>query len=142
MNLKVEIDHLKRELEKESASNVNRDSQQVSGQVQTSMHDRLLQKERELEQITRELDDKVRFVHKPIERPGSGSGRSSAVFERPPSRSGSFEDSRNTEFMQRPRSRGTGDAWPRQRDERRGFQGGRERGFLGSRNVDRYASSS
>lgn len=139
LNLKAEIDNLKRELEKESASNVNRNSQQVSGQEQTSVRDRLLQRERELEQITRELDDKVRFNQKPVERPGSGSGRSSASFERPPSRSGSFEESRNTELMQRPRLRGTGDAWPRQRDERRGFQVGRERGFLGSRNVDRYA---
>ncbi|KAL8121305.1 hypothetical protein AgCh_018149 [Apium graveolens] len=139
LSLKAEIDHLKRDLEKGSASNVNRDSQQASGQEQTSVRDRLLQIEKELEQITRELDDKVRFNQKPVERPGSGSGRSSASFERPPSRSGSFEDSRNTEFMQRPRSRGTGDAWPRQRDDRRGFQVGRERGFLGSRNVDRYA---
>lgn len=137
LNLKVEIEHLKRELENESASNVNRESQQVSGQEQISVRDRLLQKERELEQITRELDDKVRFNQKPTERPGSGSGRSVSSFERPPSRSGSFEDSRNTEIMQRPRSRGTGDAWPSQRDERRGFQGGRERGFLGSRYVDR-----
>nr|XP_017219868.1 PREDICTED: eukaryotic translation initiation factor 4B2-like [Daucus carota subsp. sativus] len=159
VNLKIEIDHLRREIEKESTSNVNRDSQQVSSQEQTNMHDRLLQKERELEQIARELDDKVRFVQKPIERPGSGSGRGSAIFERPPSRSGSYEDSRNTKFMQRPRSRGTGDRsgsfedfrnteyvqrphsrgtgdlLPRQRDERRGFQGGK--GFLGSRNVDR-----
>ena len=61
------------------------------------------------------------------------------VPERPHFRSGSFGESRNVEFTERPRSRGTGDAWPRQRDERRGFQGGRERGFLGSRDVDRYA---
>lgn len=140
--MKVEIDHLKRELEIESASNVNRESQQVSGQEQPSLHDRILQKEKELEQITHELDDKVRFVQKPIERPGSGSGRGSVVPERPHFRSGSFGESRNVEFTERPRSRGTGDVWPRQRDDRRGFQGGRERGFLGSRDVDRYASSS
>ncbi|WOH13649.1 hypothetical protein DCAR_0833159 [Daucus carota subsp. sativus] len=132
-NLKVEIDQLKRELEIESAANVNRESQED----QTSLHDRILQKEKELEQITREFDDKVRFAQKPIERPGSGSGRSSVVPERPHFRSGSFGESRNIEFTERPRSRGTGDAWPRQRDERRGFQGGRERGFLGSRDVDR-----
>ncbi|KAK1381529.1 eukaryotic translation initiation factor 4B2-like [Heracleum sosnowskyi] len=137
-NLKVEIDHLKRELEIESASDDKSESQQASGQEQTNLHDRILQKEKELEQITRELDDKVRFVQKPIERPGSGSGRSSVVPERPHFRSGSFGEPRNIEFTERPRSRGTGDAWPRQRDERRGFQGGgRERGFLGSRDVDR-----
>lgn len=140
--MKAEIDHLKRELEIESASNVNSESQQVSGQEQTSLHERILQKEKELEQIARDLDDRVRFVPKPIERPGSGSGRNSVVPERPHFRSGSFGESRNTDFAERPRSRGTGDAWPRQRDERRGFQGGRERGFLGSRDVDRYALSS
>ena len=58
VNLKIEIiHHLRKEIEKESTSNVNRDSQQVSSQEQTNMHDRLLQKERELEQISRELND-------------------------------------------------------------------------------------
>lgn len=109
VNLKIEIHHLRKKIEKESTSHVNRDFQQVSGQEQTNTHDRLLQKERELEQISGGLDDRVHFVQKPIERPGSGSGRGSAIFERPPSHSGSYEDSRNTEFMQRPRSRGTGD---------------------------------
>ena len=58
VNLKIEIiHHLRKEIEKESTSNVNRDFQQVSGQEQKNMHDRLLQKERELEQISRELND-------------------------------------------------------------------------------------
>ena len=58
VNLKIEIiHHLRKEIEKESTSDVNRDFQQVSGQEQKNMHDRLLQKERELEQISRELND-------------------------------------------------------------------------------------
>ena len=58
VNLKIEIiHHLRKEIEKESTSNVNRDFQQVSGQEQENMHDRLLQKERELEHISRELND-------------------------------------------------------------------------------------
>ena len=113
--------------------------------------------------VVRGLDDRVHFVQKPIERPGSGSGRGSAIFERPPShsgsyedsrntefmqrprsrgtgdRSGSFEDSRNTEYMQRPRSRGTGDALPGQQDEWRGFEG--SKGFLGSRNLLKICNS-
>ncbi|KAG8383246.1 hypothetical protein BUALT_Bualt05G0164400 [Buddleja alternifolia] len=69
--LKEEIEHLKKE------------SLQKSGEDQTSINDMLLQRERDLELLTRQLDDKVRYS-----RPGSGSGRG----DRPPSRSGPYED--------------------------------------------------
>lgn len=137
--MKEEIEHLKMELDKESSSNASRESLQVSGEEQTSLHDIVLRKERDLEQLTRELDDKLRFGQKAMERPGSGAGRVAAFPERSPFQSGSFEESRSVEYMERPRSRGTGDAWTRQGDDRRGFQGGRERGFLGNRDLDRYA---
>lgn len=136
--LKEEIDSLKKDLE--STNNVNSESVQECSGTQPSLHDIVLQKERELELLIRNLDDKVRFGQKAIDRPGSGAGRpgsgagrAGSFLERVPSHSGSFEDSRNVEFMDRPRSHGKGDAWARPSDDRRGFQGSRERGFQGSR---------
>lgn len=137
--LKEEIDCLKKELE------INRESLQESGGEQPSLHDiilseeqELLSKEQELEMLARDLDSKVRFGTK-AERPGSGAGRAAGFPERPPSHSGSFDESRSMESMDRPRSRGMGDAWTRLGDDRRAFQG-RERGFLGSRDLDRQSS--
>lgn len=135
--LKEEIDNLKKELEKESTINSNKESVDEAGGDQTSTHAILQQKEKELELLIRDLDDKVRFGQKAIERPGSSAGKSSTFSDRPHSRSGSFEDSRSVDFTDRPRSRGTGDMWMHPSDDRRQFQGGsRERGWFssGSRN--------
>uniref|UniRef100_A0A6N2N5W7 Uncharacterized protein n=1 Tax=Salix viminalis TaxID=40686 RepID=A0A6N2N5W7_SALVM len=134
--LKEQIEHLKTEHEKELTTKVNQESQQVSVDKLPSLMEIINEKERELEILVHDLDDKVRFGPKVIERPGSGAGRSSGFSERPPSRPGSFDESRSTEFMDRPRSRGKPDIWTRPADERRSFQGGRERGFLGSRDFD------
>lgn len=131
--LKEEIDHLK-ELQKEF---MGRESVQGSGGDQPSLQDTISQKEMELEILIHDLDDKVRFGQKALERPGSGAGRAGSFPERPPSQSGSFDESRSMEFMDRPRSRGKHDIWTRPGDDRRAFQGGRERGFLGSRDFDR-----
>lgn len=130
--LKEEIDYLKKELE------LNRESLQESGGEQPNLHDIILSKEQELEMLVRDLDSKVRFGPK-AERPGSGAGRAAGFLERPPSHSGSFDDSRSMESLDRPRSRGMGDAWTRLGDDRRAFQG-RERGFLGTRDLDRQSS--
>ncbi|OVA20576.1 Plant specific eukaryotic initiation factor 4B [Macleaya cordata] len=137
--LKEEINNLKKELEKEDAINVNGESLDGgSGADKTSLHEIIQSREKDLELLIRELDDKVRFGQKAAtERPGSGAGRVIGYPERPPSQSGRSEDSRNMEFMDRPRSRGTGDVWTRPVDDRRAFQGGRERGFLGNRDMDR-----
>lgn len=132
--MKEEIDHLKKELE--SSSHANSEPQEGSGEDQTTLHDRIVSRQRDLELLIRELDDKVRFGQKAIERPGSGAGRVSSFHERPPPQS--FQEPRNVEFMDRPRSRGTGDMWSRQGDDRRSFQVGREGGFLSSRDMDRY----
>lgn len=138
--MKEEIDHLK-ELERESTIKTNRESLQESGGDQASLSDAVLLKERELEALIRDLDDKVRFGQKAVERPGSrpgsGAGRVSGFPERPPSQSGSIEETRSMEFMDRPRSHGAGDVWTRPADERRSFGAGRDRGFLGSRDLDR-----
>ncbi|KAL6983784.1 hypothetical protein U1Q18_017160 [Sarracenia purpurea var. burkii] len=137
-NLKEELDNLKKEFEKESVSNANRASVEGSSDDQSSLRDLILLKERDLELLIRELDDKVRFGPKVIERPGSGAGRVSSFPERPPSQSGVFDESRSVEFMERPRSRGIGDPWTGHGDDRRASRGGRERGFLDNRDMDRY----
>ncbi|XP_059633662.1 eukaryotic translation initiation factor 4B2-like isoform X2 [Cornus florida] len=129
-NLKEELNLLKKELEKESALNDKSES--------ASLYDLILSKEKELELLARELDEKVRFGQKVTERPGSGAGRVAGF--PPSSQSGTFEESRSMEFMERPRSGGAGDMWSRQGDNRRSFQGGRERGFLGNRDMDRPRS--
>uniref|UniRef100_A0A803M720 Uncharacterized protein n=1 Tax=Chenopodium quinoa TaxID=63459 RepID=A0A803M720_CHEQI len=141
--LKEEIENLKKELEKEP----DNDAPQETEGEQTSLRDLIKSKESELEILTRELDDKVRFGQKAVERPGSrhgsrpgsGAGRFTSYPERPPSQSGSFDNGRVPEVMDRPRSRGTGDVWTRPGEDRRGgFQGGRDRGgFLGNRDFDR-----
>lgn len=111
-NLKEEIDNLRREVEKDSSS---------SADLQVM----LVEKEKELEQLSHDLDDKLRFSQKSFERPGSGAGR-------PPSQSGSFDESRSVDFSERPQSR----------DDRRGFGGGgaKDRGFLGNRDLTRSSS--
>ncbi|XP_054806458.1 eukaryotic translation initiation factor 4B2 [Prosopis cineraria] len=157
--LKEEIDNLKK-LDKQSTVNSSKESVEEVGGDQTSLQEILLQKERELESLIRDLDDKVRFGQKAIERPGSGAGRPGSSVgrpgsgagrpgsgvgraagfpDRPHSQSGSFEDSRSLEFTDRPPSRGTGDVWTRP-DDRRPFQGARDRGFPNSRVLDRSRS--
>ncbi|XWS22668.1 hypothetical protein CRYUN_Cryun29cG0055800 [Craigia yunnanensis] len=135
--LKEEIDNLK-ELEKDSTPKAE------SAGVQPTLHDTLLHKERELEILIQDLNNNVRFGQKAVERPGSGAGRISSFPDRPPSQSGSIDGCSGVEFMDRPRSRGTADAWTRPGDDRRGFQGGfqggRDRGFLGNRDLDRTRS--
>ncbi|CAK9175992.1 unnamed protein product [Ilex paraguariensis] len=157
-NLREDIEHLKKELEIESASNLDKGALQGSGEGKTSLHELILQKERDLELLILELNNKVRFGQKAIdrpgsaagrvasyterqiERPGSGAGRAGGYPERPPSQSGASDESRGVQFMERPQSRGTRDAWTRQGDDRRAFQSGRDRRFLGDRDVDRSRS--
>ncbi|XP_010248678.1 PREDICTED: eukaryotic translation initiation factor 4B2 [Nelumbo nucifera] len=138
--LKEEIDHLRKELEKVAIDANGESLQEASGGEQTTLRELILHKERDLELLIRDLDDKIRFGQKVVDRPGSGSGRSASFPERPPSQSSLSEESRSMEFMERPRSRGTGDVWIRPGDDRRGFQGGRERGFLGNRDIGRSKS--
>ncbi|KAK8625553.1 hypothetical protein V6N13_090421 [Hibiscus sabdariffa] len=91
--------------------------------------------------LIQDLENKVRFGQKAVERPGSGAGRTGSFPDRPPSQSGSIDGSRSMEFKDRPRFRGSADAWTRPGDERRGFQGGRDRGFQGNRDMERRAVS-
>ncbi|XP_061365697.1 eukaryotic translation initiation factor 4B2-like [Gastrolobium bilobum] len=139
--LKEEIDNLKKQLEKESTINSNKESAGEAGGDETSTHAMLLQKQRELELLIHDLDDKVRFGQKAVDRPGSSAGKTAGFSDRPPSRSGSVEDSRSVDFTDRPRSRGTGDMWMRPSDDRRQFQGSRDKGwFSNSRDLNRSRS--
>ncbi|GAB2214314.1 hypothetical protein Droror1_Dr00018657 [Drosera rotundifolia] len=148
--LKQEIEQLKQELS-------NATSQELSAD-QSSLRDLISSRERDLELLVRELDDKVRFGMKALERPdsaasrpgsgagrptsgagrpGSGAGRYGSFSDIPPSQSGSSEDLRGAEYVDRPRSRGT-DIWTRPGEDRRGgFYGSRDRGFLANREYDR-----
>ncbi|KAJ6842860.1 eukaryotic translation initiation factor 4B2-like [Iris pallida] len=131
--LKEEINHLKKELSKETGGNLNGDPAEHTEQA-AGLHEQISQKEKDLEKLIRDLDDKLRFGQKATSemRPGSGAGN------RPPSQSGMSEEPRNMKFTERPRSRGgVGDSWAKPMDDRRGFQGGRESSFFGSRNMDR-----
>ncbi|CAO2828868.1 unnamed protein product [Amaranthus hypochondriacus] len=140
--LKEEIENLKKELEKESGNDVSMESK---GE-QISLHDLIQSKERDLEALARDLDNKFRSgqkaVERPSSRPSSGAGRFTSFPERPPSQSGSYDDVRGPEVTERPQSRGSRDIWTRPGEDRRGsFQGGRDRGgFLGNRDFDRSRS--
>ena len=137
--LKEEINQLKKALTEENEGTVNGDSEQISAEQQTSLHEQISQREKELEKLIRDLDDKVRFGQKAT---GPGASRIAFSSDMPPSQSGIFEESKSTDFMDRTRSRGgAGDSWGKPVDDRRGFQGGRETGFLGSRSMDRYTQS-
>ena len=136
-NLREEIWDLKRELQKESEK---RQSMQGSGEDQISLQDLILSKERNLEQLNCDLDDKVRFGRKVMEKPGSGAFRGAIISERLPSQSDSLVNSRNKEIRLRPQTPGTGDVRIRPGDNRRAFQGGMERRILGNRDTDRSTS--
>ncbi|KAH9614973.1 hypothetical protein KSS87_014092 [Heliosperma pusillum] len=153
--LKEEIEILKKDLENEG-----KDVPDGSSGEETNLRGLIESKERDLEILIRELDDKVRFGQKPVERPGSGAGRPGSgagrpgsgagrpgsgagrymgFQERPPPRSETFNDYQGAETMDRPRSRGTGDnIWTRPGEDRRGgFQGNRDRGFANNRHFNR-----
>lgn len=139
--IKEEIDHLKKELAKESENKVNNSDSAGYSTEQRSLHDLTRQREKELVQLSQELDDKARFGQKASidVRPASGLGRTPISADRP-SQSAISEDLRNIEFMERPPSQGMGDSWSRPMDERRGFQRSRDSGFFDSRSSNRSKS--
>ncbi|CAA6668031.1 unnamed protein product [Spirodela intermedia] len=108
--LKEQINLLNEDLTKDNKANDNGESDQLSPEDLDTVQQKKDNLERELEHLSRELDDKVRFGQKANDRrPGSGSGRLSIMSDRPSSQSGASEDARSTEFTERPRSRGGGE---------------------------------
>ncbi|XP_010528097.1 PREDICTED: eukaryotic translation initiation factor 4B2-like [Tarenaya hassleriana] len=140
--LKEEIEELKKQLEKDPAAPDSKASKEEPGGNNNSLPGIISQKEKDLETLARELDDKVRFRQKAVQRPDSSAGRTATYSERSHSRSESFDESRSVESMDRPRSRGAVDAWVRPVDNRRNFQGNQEHGHFSNRNSDRPSSSS
>ncbi|XP_077212100.1 eukaryotic translation initiation factor 4B2-like [Tasmannia lanceolata] len=138
--LKEEIELLKKEFMNEAEVNVNEESTTGPSGENLSLREQILHKERDLELLVRELDDKIRFGQRAIGSPSSGARRVVGLLERPPSQSGLSEESRRMEFMDRPRSHGAGDVWTRSGEDKGVFQGGRERGFFGNRDLDRPKS--
>ncbi|KAK4790451.1 hypothetical protein SAY86_017755 [Trapa natans] len=137
--LKEELDLLKRQ-EQELEMNKNDKKFQELNADHCNLSDIISQKEKELEMLSRDLDDKVRFKPKASERPDSGLGRASGFSDRPRSWSGSIDESQSLDYDGRPPSRGTGNARARPGSDRREFQGGREGGFFSSRDFDRSST--
>lgn len=136
--LREEIDNLKKALTEESERKIDGDFEQTHSEQQTSLQEQISQREKDLEKLIRELDDKVRFGQKAA---GSGASRIPFSADRQPSQSGMFDEPKSMDFMDRPGSHGgTGTSWGKPWDDRRGSQGGgREADYLGSRSLDRYA---
>ncbi|KAL6882549.1 hypothetical protein ACP4OV_011239 [Aristida adscensionis] len=128
-NLKEEINLLKVDL-KEIEEKITAGSDQASPEDAKNMSEKISQMERQLEQLTRELDDKIRFG----QRPSSGAGRATPF----PPASLAGEPQATVTILDRPRSRGGMESYPKPVEERWGFQGSRERGsFGGSGSSDR-----
>ncbi|RLM73778.1 eukaryotic translation initiation factor 4B [Panicum miliaceum] len=125
-NLKEEINLMKVDL-KEIEGKISDGSDQASVDAK-NLSEKISQLESQLEQLTRELDDKIRFG----QRPRSGAGR---VAAHPPT---SLAEEPQATVVDRPRSRGGMEPPHPRPEERWGFQGSRERGsFGGSRSSDR-----
>ncbi|KAF0935865.1 hypothetical protein E2562_036506 [Oryza meyeriana var. granulata] len=123
--LKEEINLLRVDL-KETEAN-------ISDEDKKGLSEKLSQMERELECLTVELDNKVRFG----QRPGSGSGKVTAQLP-----TNSAEESQIAESTEQICSGSSIDQNPKQVEERWGFQGNRDRGsFGGNRNADRFVCS-
>ncbi|KAL6650906.1 hypothetical protein ACP70R_009831 [Stipagrostis hirtigluma subsp. patula] len=121
-NLKEEISLLKVDL-KETEDKISAGSDQAAPEDAKKLSEKISQMERQLELLTRELDDKIRFG----QRPSSGAGRSKPF----PPTSLTEEPQVTVTTLDRPRSRGGMDSYPKPVEERWGFQGSRERGSFG-----------
>lgn len=135
--LKEEVNFLK-ELLKKSAE----DEAQMNGlaleeldmdKMQLTVKELKL-KEKQLERLTRDLDDKIRFGKRGGDsRPGSAAGRPFEYSERPGSRSGLSDGGRSHDSLERPRSRGgevmAADVWMSSNEGQRGVHVDRERSF-------------
>ncbi|CAD5172168.1 unnamed protein product [Musa acuminata subsp. malaccensis] len=135
--LKEEINYLKTS---------KKNPEGLSSEELSNLDKEIAKKAKNLEDLTRLLNDKVRFGQKATTiRPGHGADRSDTSSTRPPSRSGMSDGSRSIEFVEsvdRPQSRdGIGDAWEKTMNDRREFRHGRDKGFFDKRNGDSHLRS-
>ncbi|CAH1417260.1 unnamed protein product [Lactuca virosa] len=100
--LKEKIDNLKREYN--SGSDANNESNGNGNQSSSSLSDRILEKEKKLEQLNHDLDNKIRFSQKPVERTVLGS----------------IDDSRSVDSSET-RGSNRDHSWVRKGDDRGGF---------------------
>ncbi|XP_062219521.1 eukaryotic translation initiation factor 4B1-like [Phragmites australis] len=122
--LKEEINLLELELNESEAK--------ISDDDAKSLSEKITQMEKQLELLTLELDDKIRFS----QRPGSGEGRVTAS---PPI---NFAvESQIKESMERPRSFSSMEQYPKPTEERWGFQGSRDRGSFGGNRISDRSSA-
>lgn len=141
VKLKEEINALK-ELAKQNNDGKVAENGNASGEEnQQTLSETIMKKEKELELLITELDDKIRFDNKRGgDRPGSTGGRPFESFERPGSQSGRSDNGKNFESFERPKSRGSesggADVWTRSGEERRGMYGSRERTFTNRERPD------
>ena len=128
--LKEEITLLKVDL-KEIEAKTSDGSDQAPPAKELS--EKISQMEKQLELLTVELDDKTRFG----QRPSSGAGR---VTSFPPATSAE-QPHVTVAHMDRPRSRGGMETYPKPVEQRWGFHGSRERGpFGGGGSPDRFVA--
>jgi hypothetical protein len=134
--LKEEISLLKVDL-KEIEDKISGGSDQASLQDAKNLKEKISEMEKQIELLTRELDDKIRFG----QRPGSGAGRAttfprSSLAEEPQATVTIIDRPRSRD---RPPSRGGMESYHKPVEERWGFQGSRERdSFGGSSSSDRF----
>lgn len=132
IRLKEEINDLKAH-----AKEIGSEQHVVNGDTSegdhNALYEEILSKEKKLELIIRELDDKVRFVKRGNDRPISAAGRPPESFDRPGSQSGRPDSGNSFESLGRPRSRGGEgggpDVWRSAEDRRGAYGGGRDKFF-------------
>jgi hypothetical protein len=133
--LKEEISLLKVDLK--DMEKISGGSDQAAPEDAKNLTEKISKMEKQLELLTRELDDKIRFG----QRPGSGAGRvttfpRSSLAEEPQVAVTIIDRSHSHD---RPRSRGGMEPYHKPVEERWGFQGSRERdSFGGSSSPDRF----
>ncbi|XP_076941620.1 eukaryotic translation initiation factor 4B2-like isoform X2 [Bidens hawaiensis] len=101
---KIDLELERRRLgrpETEAEKSLKEEIYNLQRENQTGLHDTILEKERDLEQLTRDLDDKLRFAQKTVERPSSGAGRVGPGFQE---RLGSGSGRAGSGFHERPGS--------------------------------------
>ncbi|CAM0904168.1 unnamed protein product [Alopecurus aequalis] len=131
-NLKEEINLLKVDLKLIEAKTSD-GSDQAPPENAKELSEKISQLEKQLELLSVELDDKTRFG----QRPSSGAGRVASF----PQATSAEEPHVAVAHMDRPRSRGGVETYPKPVEERWGFHGSRERGsFGGAGSSDRSTS--
>eukprot|EP01018_Ginkgo_biloba_P029446 Gb_01559 [translate_table: standard] len=132
IKLKEEINALNDRAKQISDDQVTGNGKASDEENQPTLSETIMKKEKQLELLIRDLDDKFRLAQRSGDRPGSAVGRPFESFERPGSQSGRSDSGRNYDSFERPKSRGGegggADIW-RSGEERRGIYGNRDRGF-------------